>query len=702
MEEPSGRHAAAEADQVTRFTAETIAARDARALAWVFIALGVGCLLFGGIFFAAKHSGHNVVATVTHEGPCSNGTCTVDVVYAAGGTQVAAVMYGVNSGEVHGPPSHRLLNINYDSGDETSPTTNDMPDAVWIVFGAAGLACLGLGGWFRLRRKRPKRELTVAGVGGAPADVVVHAALESALDDQLAPSEPGGSFEQGPRCVSDESGAITIAERYPRWWAVLFPLLAAIYLGSVFGQHSRTWLAGGHILATVAGLIIATAALIWGCSRAWRIGLRLGEDGVTVRNFLRTYRISWLEVRCFADGSVSRGESGRVWALSIVLDDGRVVTASGTSSGKRDVRRQTLAAIRQAAERHAIPAELTGTAGKRGSHESPANPGLYPDPGGQPGLRRWDGSQWSPFLLRADPASGLPDRGKAPAEVWAPLAGSEPQWHDAAGRIRRAGIAFAAWLGATAVAAAVTVVLYARDLSKPQADFTLAVLALCATGIALAMTFRTWALRKNLKKIDQAGKAAAVLADAPTQGAGGPPARVYRDQRYFMISLVFFLVLYMIGMAGLNATPMHTWVHHTTGWIIVVGLAGALLSVILLETDRGQFRARQLVWAWVPILSLGLLAFVPFLWLALIRRRTRDWVVLAAYLAAVGALAAFAVTYALAGHYDQGGTAWTDGVVILSGLMVIAPAHTLVAFSPAAGLTSWRDAYAAGREESPD
>jgi hypothetical protein len=31
-------------------------------------------------------------------------------------------------------------------------------------------------------------------------------------------------------------------------------------------------------------------------------------------------------------------------------------------------------------------------------------------------------------------------------------------------------------------------------------------------------------------------------------------------------------------------------------------------------------------WAWVPLCSVGLLAFVPFLWLALVRRRARYWV----------------------------------------------------------------------------
>jgi hypothetical protein len=72
---------------------------------------------------------------------------------------------------------------------------------------------------------------------------------------------------------------------------------------------------------------------------------------------------------------------------------------------------------------------------------------------------------------------------------------------------------FAGWLVVTAAAAAVTVALYARDLSKPQADFTLAVVALIATGLALLMTCTAWARRKNVKKIGQAGKAAAVLAD---------------------------------------------------------------------------------------------------------------------------------------------------------------------------------------------
>jgi uncharacterized protein DUF2510 len=510
MKEPPGGRAAAKADQVTRFTAETVAARHARALAWVFIALGIGCILFGGILFAVQHTGHDVVATVTHEGPCSNGTCTVHVSYSVGDSEVSAVMHGVPSGEVYGAPWPRL-NITYDSGYETDPTTNDMPDAIWIGFGAFGLACGGFGAW-RLQRTGHQRKLTVAAADGALASAAVTTALTPAPAGQPGPNGPARISGRGPGWVADKSGAITIAEPYPRWSAIIFTPLAAILPGLMFTQGSQTLLPQGHVLATVAYLVIAAAVSIWGCFRGWRIGLRFTDDGVTVRNYLHTYRISWPEVRCFADGSVNGGQAGRRWALGIVLRDGRVVTASGTARGKRDARPETLVAIGQAAGRYAIPAELTGTATKRGSRESPANPGFYPDPGGQPGLRRWDGKEWSPFVLQADPASAKPDRAKAPAEVWSPLAGSEPQWHDAAGRFRRAGTLFAVWLAVAviALAGAETLFLWA---SKTHHSYSAAALAFAAGLFALAKVYETWQSRKNLRKIDQAGKEAAVLAD---------------------------------------------------------------------------------------------------------------------------------------------------------------------------------------------
>jgi hypothetical protein len=71
----------------------------------------------------------------------------------------------------------------------------------------------------------------------------------------------------------------------------------------------------------------------------------------------------------------------------------------------------------------------------------------------------------------------------------------------------------ALWLAAAAALGVVTVALYARDLSKPQADFSLAAATLCGTVVALCIAGIAWDRRKNLRKIDQAGKAAAVLTD---------------------------------------------------------------------------------------------------------------------------------------------------------------------------------------------
>jgi hypothetical protein len=322
MEEPPGGHPAAEADEVTRFTAQTIAAREARASAWILIAVGVGCILFGGMFFAAKHNGNDVVATVTHEGPCSNGACTLDVVYNAAGTQVTAVMYGVPSDEIYGPASRRLLNINYDSGDESDPTTNDMPDGVWIGFGAAGLAFAGWGAWWRLRRKASPRKLAVAAAGGAPASAAVTAAVAPGLAGQPVSGGPERISGRGPGWVSDESGAVTIAERYPRWSVIIVTLAVATVSAFIF----LPLLARTHVLAA-AYLVVAAAVSIGGCSRGWRIGLRLGDDGVMVRNLRPTYRIGWPEVACFADGSVNGfadgsvndGNAAGLWALGIAL-----------------------------------------------------------------------------------------------------------------------------------------------------------------------------------------------------------------------------------------------------------------------------------------------------------------------------------------------------------------------------------------------
>jgi hypothetical protein len=76
----------------------------------------------------------------------------------------------------------------------------------------------------------------------------------------------------------------------------------------------------------------------------------------------------------------------------------------------------------------------------------------------------------------------------------------------------------AVWMAATAAAAAVTVALYARDLSQPHADFTAAVWALLATLFGLLRTYNAGTLRRHLMKIDRAAQAAGVRGGTASVG----------------------------------------------------------------------------------------------------------------------------------------------------------------------------------------
>lgn len=76
-------------------------------------------------------------------------------------------------------------------------------------------------------------------------------------------------------------------------------------------------------------------------------------------------------------------------------------------------------------------------------------------------------------------------------------------------------------------------------------------------------------------------------------------------------------------------------------------------------------RLRQLAWASVPLWSFSLLAFAPFLRLAFLRRRTRDWVVFAAYLAA--AISTVILT-SLPGPNDVGGAVGTGLAMLVMGV----------------------------------
>lgn len=169
----------------------------------------------------------------------------------------------------------------------------------------------------------------------------------------------------------NRSGATTVvAEDAPRWFGIVVTALYGVsvlwppVLGKYVEKHSYLPPKGVTHLpetAVAVGLAIVAVALIWGCSRGWRMGLYMGHEGVTVRNYFRTYRVGWPEVIGLVDGRALAG--GKWWALTVLMDGGRAVTASGTASNIDRDRSEVLTEIRQAAECHGIAADLTGTPG---------------------------------------------------------------------------------------------------------------------------------------------------------------------------------------------------------------------------------------------------------------------------------------------------------------------------------------------------
>ena len=248
--------------------------------------------------------------------------------------------------------------------------------------------------------------------------------------------------------------------------------------------------------------------------------LRLDDEGILVRNqFRRTRRVGWDQVRWFRDRD---GEG--LWVLCIVLHDGREIRAEATGYG--GPRPEKLMAIRQAAARHGVPTVLTGTPVRRGK---PGAAGLYADPGGKLGLREWTGTEWSPDLL-VDPASIGRDAGTEPVRVLSPLPERQRRWEAAARRARRMGIAFAAWLGATAISAAAMLGLFIYDLGRPKAGLGWAIVGLLWLGAGAIITFGTWREYKDRRMAAQAAKRAAQLArpedstPRPLDDRGGGPA----------------------------------------------------------------------------------------------------------------------------------------------------------------------------------
>jgi hypothetical protein len=110
----------------------------------------------------------------------------------------------------------------------------------------------------------------------------------------------------------------------------------------------------------------------------------------------------------------------------------------------------------------------------------------------------------------------------------------------------------------------------------------------------------------------------------------------------------------------------------------------------------GRSRARQLLLSLVPVVSLGFLAFVPFLYIALVRRRRRDWLVCAGY---VSAVIVMVILVSVAGSGSA--TDLAGGLILL--LMGLGATHSFVALRPAAGVGApAQSAVAQPRSGRPD
>lgn len=148
-------------------------------------------------------------------------------------------------------------------------------------------------------------------------------------------------------------------------WPGRMNSIALLLLGGTFAVTVAilSWEKHVSVPVVVTYLALVVLASIWCFYRGWRIGTRFDDHGVTVRKFRQTYRFDWHEVSRFEDGLVHNSEGG-YWALAVVLHNGQVVHATvgmpwrrrGSSHGLSSASSKTLAAIRQAAERYAIPA----------------------------------------------------------------------------------------------------------------------------------------------------------------------------------------------------------------------------------------------------------------------------------------------------------------------------------------------------------
>jgi hypothetical protein len=185
-------------------------------------------------------------------------------------------------------------------------------------------------------------------------------------------SEPAWA-DAGPALVTAAEAElkvpVIVAQRSPRTSAIA----GSLGLGLIAAL--APWNENAAVPIAVTITVVAVIAASVGCFRSWRMTLRIGADGILVRNYFRSYRISFSQVRCFTDGSAyANGDNPSAWALKIMLLDGRAVTVRATMSGRSRGKPPTLAAITAGARHFGIDAALTGVAPDRSRRRAGVRP----------------------------------------------------------------------------------------------------------------------------------------------------------------------------------------------------------------------------------------------------------------------------------------------------------------------------------------
>src|SRR5215472_6079016 len=168
-------------------------------------------------------------------------------------------------------------------------------------------------------------------------------------------------------------GSVTIiaATRHNRVLFAVLPIAGPLV--AISWLTSTHWFTRVGMAIDGACYVICAAWCIWALWRAWRVAIRFDDEGITVRNLLRTHRLRWPAVRSFADGSWNAGEGGRYWVLTVVPHEGQPIRVLATVRGWT-AKDEMLQSIREAARRRGIPAQLAGEVGGRFGTGGPGRP----------------------------------------------------------------------------------------------------------------------------------------------------------------------------------------------------------------------------------------------------------------------------------------------------------------------------------------